>query len=137
MVPGIKLDGTIEEWDRLDFHLGDAVLLNEWSVGDHHLIGFTREIQNNLQQKLQTGTTPSGDFWQHFNNAVAQVAEAQVEAGNEAPPFGSGAEVDAAKAIRAREQASLAFGATMHIRNKLLRAYNDIVSLPDCSGMID
>ena len=95
-----------------------------------NVIGFTREIQNNLQQKLQTGNTPSGDFWQHFNNALAQVAQAQVEAGNAAQAFESGKEVDVAKVRLAREKASLAFEATMQIRNKLLSAYKDIMSMP-------
>ena len=95
-----------------------------------NIVGFTREVQNNLQQKLQAGATPSGDFWQHFNNALAQVAQAQLEAGNAAQAFESGKEVDVTKVMLAREKASLAFEATMQIRNKLLSAYKDIMSMP-------
>jgi flagellar hook-basal body complex protein FliE len=95
-----------------------------------NVINLTREIQNNVQQKLQAGTASNNDFWHHFNAALAQVAQAQVEAGSAAQAFESGKEVDVAKVMLAREKASLAFEATMQIRNKLLSAYKDIMSMP-------
>ena len=51
-------------------------------------------------------------------------------AGNAAQAFESGKEVDVTKVMLAREKASLAFEATMQIRNKLLSAYKDIMSMP-------
>ena len=95
-----------------------------------NVINLTREIQSNVQQKLQSGSASNNDFWHHFNAALAQVAQAQVEAGSAAQAFESGQEVDVAKVMLAREKASLAFEATMQIRNKLLSAYKDIMSMP-------
>jgi flagellar hook-basal body complex protein FliE len=53
-----------------------------------------------------------------------------MEAGNAAQAFESGKEIDVTKVMLAREKASLAFEATMQIRNKLLSAYKDIMSMP-------
>jgi flagellar hook-basal body complex protein FliE len=44
--------------------------------------------------------------------------------------FESGQETDVTKVMLAREKASLAFEATLQVRNKLLSAYKDIVSMP-------
>jgi flagellar hook-basal body complex protein FliE len=44
--------------------------------------------------------------------------------------FEAGEEVDVTKVMLAREKASLAFEATLQVRNKLLSAYKDIVSMP-------
>jgi flagellar hook-basal body complex protein FliE len=44
--------------------------------------------------------------------------------------YEAGEEVDVTKVMLAREKSSLAFEATMQIRNKLLSAYKDIISMP-------
>ena len=44
--------------------------------------------------------------------------------------YEAGEEVDVTKVMMAREKSSLAFEATMQIRNKLLSAYKDIISMP-------
>ena len=65
-----------------------------------------------------------------MKNALMQVAEAQNNAGKITQAFESGQETDVAKVMLAREKSSLAFEATLQVRNKLLSAYKDIVSMP-------
>ncbi|KFL48993.1 flagellar hook-basal body protein FliE [Sphingobium sp. ba1] len=41
-----------------------------------------------------------------------------------------GEEVDIAKVMLARQESSIAFEATLQVRNRLLSAYKDIMSMP-------
>ncbi len=47
MVPGIDLAGTVETSSHPDFHRGDAVLLNGWSVGEGHWGGLAQKARLN------------------------------------------------------------------------------------------
>ncbi len=93
-------------------------------------LDLTREIQSNLQQQLKPHTKPAPDFGDHMKNALMQVAEAQAASSKITQAFEAGQESDVAKVMLAREKSSLAFEATLQIRNKLLSAYKDIVSMP-------
>lgn len=93
-------------------------------------VGLTREILSSVEAKLNPAKKSGSDFGEHMQKALAQVAEAQGQAGQVAKAFESGEETDVAKVMLAREKASLAFEATMQIRNKLLSAYKDIISMP-------
>ena len=93
-------------------------------------VSLTREIVANANTKLAPAQKTGSNFGEHLQNALQQVAEAQAQSGNMARAFESGDETDVAKVMLAREKASLAFEATMQIRNKLLSAYKDIVSMP-------
>lgn len=44
--------------------------------------------------------------------------------------YAAGDEVDVTKVMLAREKSSLAFEATVQVRNKLLSAYKDITTMP-------
>ncbi len=93
-------------------------------------IGLTKEILGTAMQKLNGSSSTGSDFGQHLKNALSQVASAQGAAGQLSEAFESGAEVDVAKVMMAREKSALAFEATLQIRNKVLSAYKDIVSMP-------
>ena len=93
-------------------------------------VGLTREIIANAETKLNPGKQSGSNFGEHMQKALAQVAEAHAQSGRIAQAFERGDETDVAKVMLAREKASLAFEATMQIRNKLLSAYKDIVSMP-------
>ncbi len=91
---------------------------------------LTREIQQNFQQKMAPQKPAAPDFGDHMKNALMQVAGAQSDAAKAVSAFENGSETDVAKVMLAREKASLAFEATLQVRNKLLAAYKDIVSMP-------
>ncbi|WBH15668.1 flagellar hook-basal body complex protein FliE [Sphingomonas radiodurans] len=57
-------------------------------------------------------------------NAQAQKASALSEA------YDRGETVDIAKVMLARQEASVGFEATLQVRNKILSAYKDIMSMP-------
>jgi len=93
-------------------------------------VGLTREILSNAASKLKQNPSHQGDFADHLKNALQQVSQAQNEATKVANDFEAGNEVDVVKVMMAREKSSLAFEATLQVRNKLLSAYKDIVSMP-------
>lgn len=73
---------------------------------------------------------PANSFVSAFQQAVSDVNEQQVQAGNLSDAYQRGETVDIAKVMLARQQASVSFEATMQVRNKILSAYKDIMSMP-------
>ncbi len=74
--------------------------------------------------------TRPGDFTQALKSALEQVNGLQAEAGNAATAFERGETTDIAAVMLAKQQASVGFEATLQVRNKLLSAYKDIMSMP-------
>ena len=54
----------------------------------------------------------------------------QVQANQLSESYERGETIDIAKVMLARQQASVGFEATLQVRNKLLSAYKDIMSMP-------
>ncbi len=75
------------------------------------------------------GTAPGG-FTQALNDALQQVNGLQKQAGAAAAAFERGETTDIAAVMLAKQQASVGFEATLQVRNKLLSAYKDIMSMP-------
>ena len=75
------------------------------------------------------GTAPGG-FTDALNNALQQVNGLQTQAGDAASAFERGETTDIAAVMLAKQQASVSFEATLQVRNKLLSAYKDIMSMP-------
>ena len=62
--------------------------------------------------------------------ALKSVNESQSVAAKASEAYERGETVDVAQVMLARQQASIAFEATLQARNKLLSAYKDIMSMP-------
>ena len=62
--------------------------------------------------------------------ALKDVNAGQVQANQLSESYERGETVDIAKVMLARQQASVGFEATLQVRNKLLSAYKDIMSMP-------
>jgi flagellar hook-basal body complex protein FliE len=79
-----------------------------------------------------TGTsgTKATSFTSSMEDAFKQVNAAQNQAGALSEAYERGDTVDIAKVMLARQQASVGFEATLQVRNKLLSAYKDIMSMP-------
>ena len=93
--------------------------------------------RNSALQKAGAGTsaapateTKSTSFADTMQNALKAVNEDQTKASNLSAQYERGETIDIAKVMLARQQASVGFEATLQVRNKLLSAYKDIMSMP-------
>jgi len=94
-------------------------------------IGLSTEILTKAQPKLRPfDGAGSDDFAGQLSKAIGEVAKVQNEADKAMKAYEAGDEVDVTKVMLAREKSSLAFEATVQIRNKLLSAYKDITTMP-------
>jgi len=92
--------------------------------------GLASEVLSNAATKLQPKGKGVGNFADAMNTALMQVSESQSKAADLVKSFQAGDEVDVTKVMLAREKASLSFEATLQVRNKLLSAYKDVISMP-------
>jgi flagellar hook-basal body complex protein FliE len=75
----------------------------------------------------QGGTPGFGDALQ---SALGKVNALQQKSEDMSVSYERGETTDVASVMLAREQASVGFQATLQVRNKLLSAYKDIMSMP-------
>ena len=76
------------------------------------------------------GATGSGGFTEAFKTALTEVNAAQSKYTAITEAYERGEVTDIAAVMLSRQQASIGFEATMQVRNKLLSAYKDIMSMP-------
>ena len=69
-------------------------------------------------------------FAETLEGALKSVNDGQNEAAKLSESYERGETIDIAKVMLARQQASVGFEATLQVRNKLLSAYKDIMSMP-------
>ena len=74
------------------------------------------------------GASASG-FAETLSNAVQEVNAAQRRSSEMAAAFERGEVTDIAQVMLARQESSIAFEATLQVRNKLLSAYQDIMRM--------
>lgn len=70
------------------------------------------------------------DFAGALKGALNQVSSLQDKASDISAAYERGDVTDIAQVMLTREQASVGFQATLQVRNKLLSAYKDIMSMP-------
>ncbi|MBT2186490.1 flagellar hook-basal body complex protein FliE [Sphingobium nicotianae] len=70
------------------------------------------------------------DFTQALKSAINGVNDLQTQAGDAAAAYERGDTTDIAGVMLAKQQASIGFETTLQVRNKLLSAYKDIMSMP-------
>ena len=69
-------------------------------------------------------------FADTLEGALKQVNDGQQRASALSEQYERGETVDIAKVMLARQEASVGFEATLQVRNKILSAYKDIMSMP-------
>ena len=72
---------------------------------------------------------PAGNFAGALNSALDNVNASQSKAEALGEAYQRGEVTDVAKVMLARQEAGIAFEATLQVRNKLLSAYQDIMRL--------
>ncbi|MGH6614782.1 flagellar hook-basal body complex protein FliE [Sphingomonas sp.] len=90
-----------------------------------------------LQRANASAGAPAGateakpaSFAATMEDALKSVNQGQAKAGELSAAYERGETIDIAKVMLARQQASVGFEATLQVRNKLLSAYKDIMSMP-------
>jgi flagellar hook-basal body complex protein FliE len=76
------------------------------------------------------GAAGASSFADTMQSALAKVNDGQRKAGALTEQYERGETVDIAKVMLARQEASVGFEATLQVRNKILSAYKDIMSMP-------
>jgi flagellar hook-basal body complex protein FliE len=82
---------------------------------------------------VMDGTGPSaatGGFAGAMRSAVERVNGMQAQASAASEAYERGETTDIAAVMLARQQASIGFEATLQVRNRLLSAYRDVMSMP-------
>ena len=69
-------------------------------------------------------------FADTMEQALKSVNDGQQQASQLSDSYERGETIDIAKVMLARQQAQVGFEATLQVRNKLLSAYQDIMSMP-------
>ena len=78
----------------------------------------------------EAGGAAKADFGDTLKSALKEVNQLQSKAETVSSSYERGDTTDIAAVMLAREQASVGFQATLQVRNKLLSAYKDIMSMP-------
>lgn len=73
--------------------------------------------------------TPAGTFQNALKSALDTVSASQNKAEALSDGYEKGEVTDVAKVMLARQEAGVAFEATLQVRNKLLSAYQDIMRM--------
>lgn len=76
------------------------------------------------------GAAEGADFGATLKGALGKVNDLQSKAAAISESYERGETTDIAAVMLARQQASIGFQATVQVRNKLLAAYKDIMSMP-------
>ena len=79
------------------------------------------------QRVDQTNKSGFGDYIQ---TAVKAINETQMNAAEMRDAYERGEDVPLTDVVLSMQKSSLAFEATLQVRNKLLKAYNDVSSMP-------
>lgn len=72
---------------------------------------------------------PAGGFTNALQSALENVNQTQSKAENISAAYERGEVTDVAKVMLARQEAGVAFEATLQVRNRLLSAYQDIMRM--------
>ncbi|MFZ5704654.1 MAG: flagellar hook-basal body complex protein FliE [Pseudomonadota bacterium] len=83
-----------------------------------------------VQQVGNATSAPEGSFASTLRGALTEVNGLQAKASAATESYERGETTDIAAVMLQREQASVGFQATLQVRNKLLSAYKDIMSMP-------
>ena len=110
------------------------------AMGVDRVMQLRAQILERNQALSRAGSSPApataspeakpASFAASMEQALQGVNAQQNQAGKLSEAYERGETIDIAKVMLARQQASVGFEATLQVRNKLLSAYKDIMSMP-------
>jgi flagellar hook-basal body complex protein FliE len=109
-------------------------------AGIHEIMALRQQIIDRSQvlQQVRTADAPAAatpaqgagaSFTGALKSALDSVNQTQTQAEAVTNAYEAGQTTDIAQVMLARQQSSVAFEATLQVRNKLLSAYQDIMKL--------
>lgn len=90
------------------------------------------QLLQQLQQPaapVQGQPAPAGGFGAALQGALQQVSDVQNKSSTLTEAYEKGEVTDIAKVMLARQEAGIAFEATLQVRNRLLSAYSEIMRM--------
>ena len=118
------------------------------SVTSHANIASMLQTLNAVQQQAAAGVNPPGvnpgvlnpaaqvsaagkpGFTDMVRNAVSEVNQVQMHSRELQTAYERGEPIPLHEVVLGMQQSSLAFEATLQVRNKVLKAYEDILNMP-------
>ena len=102
------------------------------------MLSQIRKYQSQIGASSDTASTIGGGvnpvdrpgFGQAVKDALDAVNQSDINADRKAEAYERGAEIPLAEVVVGMQKASLAFEATLQVRNKVLKAYEDILNMP-------
>ena len=82
------------------------------------------------EQSIAGIAAPKSDFSEMVRNAVSQTNDMQVESNQAAQAFERGEAVPLSDLVLKMQKSSLAFETTLQVRNKVLKAYEEVMNMP-------
>ena len=79
---------------------------------------------------LETPATEKPDFGESVKSLLNQVNDAQMRARQMTEAYERGEDVPLTDVVLAMQKSSLSFEATLQVRNKVLKAYEEIMNMP-------
>jgi flagellar hook-basal body complex protein FliE len=70
------------------------------------------------------------DFFKSVQNALDKVNDADIKADAMSEAYDRGEEVPLTEVVLSMQKSSLAFEATLQVRNKVMKAYEEIMNMP-------
>jgi flagellar hook-basal body complex protein FliE len=96
------------------------------------LRAYQAQSTNNTSATPETATTKVGQptFFDSVKNALDKVNETDRKADALAEAYDRGEEVPLTEVVLSMQKSSLAFEATLQVRNKVMKAYEEIMNMP-------
>lgn len=107
----------------------DVLALRQEVLSRNKALQDVRAASETTAASAPTGATPAQGFADTLGNALQQVSATQARSGEMQAAYERGEVTDIAKVMLARQEAGVAFEATLQVRNKLLTAYQDIMRM--------
>lgn len=103
--------------------------LRQQIISRNDLLREIHTAQNAAQTGGISGNGPASGFTSALHNALDGVNAVQQRSEDLSTAYEKGEVTDVAKVMLARQEAGVAFEATLQVRNKLLSAYQDIMRM--------
>jgi flagellar hook-basal body complex protein FliE len=104
------------------------------TIDTSQLLAQMRAMAAQAQAKpsvTETDAAANADFSSLFKSAIEKVNDVQQQAGNLAEAFEAGdSKVELTEVMVALQKSSLSFQAMTQVRNKLVSAYQEVMSMP-------
>ena len=99
-------------------------------IDTHSILALRAQILDRNTALSARPAAAAAPFHIAIADALKSVNVIQTQAGDASTAFERGDTVDIASVMLARQKASIAFEATLQVRNKLLSAYRDVMAMP-------